>query len=79
MTFFWIGEGIRFLIFQVFEDLYDYINSLKKLVNLKADVIYPGHGPVLRNATAVLKNYIAHRTLRENQVCVFINEISNVK
>ena len=44
------------------------MNSLKSMVELKADVIYPAHGPVVQNATEVLENYIAHRNLRENQV-----------
>lgn len=44
------------------------MTSLKKLVKLKAEKIYPGHGPVVQNATEKLENYIAHRNLRESQV-----------
>ena len=38
------------------------------MIQLKADLIYPAHGPVVQNATKTLEKYIAHRNLRENQV-----------
>lgn len=37
-----LGEGTT-----VFEDLYDFINSLNKILAINPLVIYPGHGNVI--------------------------------
>jgi glyoxylase-like metal-dependent hydrolase (beta-lactamase superfamily II) len=63
----------------VFDDLFDYMQSLSALQALlehhhhtttaAADVvIYPGHGPVVADGLAKVKEYIQHRTGRENQL-----------
>ncbi|HYA35316.1 MAG TPA: MBL fold metallo-hydrolase [Candidatus Binataceae bacterium] len=49
-------------------DLGDYMNSLHRLLAIGAETIYPAHGPTIHNAGAKIREYIAHRELRETQV-----------
>ncbi len=49
-------------------DLGDYMDSLRRLLELDLETIYPAHGPAIRNPRAKLREYIAHRELRERQV-----------
>ena len=49
-------------------DLGQYMNSLRRLLALDAEKIYPAHGPVIHNARQKITEYIAHRELRERQI-----------
>lgn len=49
-------------------DMLDYINSLKRLQEIEIAEIVPAHGPTIAGAQAKIAEYIAHRTLREQQV-----------
>jgi endoribonuclease LACTB2 len=49
-------------------DLGDYMDSLHRLLALELAAIYPAHGPVIRNPREKIREYIAHRELRERQV-----------
>ncbi|MPZ71739.1 MAG: MBL fold metallo-hydrolase [Nitriliruptorales bacterium] len=49
-------------------DMAAYMDSLHRLARLDATVLYPGHGPPLPDPAAVVRQYIAHREEREEQV-----------
>jgi ribonuclease/clavin/mitogillin len=49
-------------------DLGQYLASLRRLLELDLETIYPAHGPVIRNPGERIREYIAHRELRERQV-----------
>ncbi|KAJ1918857.1 hypothetical protein IWQ60_007392 [Tieghemiomyces parasiticus] len=52
----------------VFEDLHQYIQSLKRLRQYDALCIYPGHGAVVTDPSATLDAYIRHRMDREEEI-----------
>jgi glyoxylase-like metal-dependent hydrolase (beta-lactamase superfamily II) len=49
-------------------DLSQYLRSLRRMLDLDPRTIYPGHGPVVLQAPEKLREYLDHRTEREEQV-----------
>lgn len=49
-------------------DLGDYLASLERLLALDLEVIYPAHGPAIRDPYDKIHEYLAHRALREQQI-----------
>jgi glyoxylase-like metal-dependent hydrolase (beta-lactamase superfamily II) len=49
-------------------DLADYLDSLRRVLQLDVQRIYPAHGPVLEPARPVIEGYIAHRLARDAQI-----------
>lgn len=49
-------------------DLDDYMASLERILDLDMEVIYPAHGPAIREPHKKVREYIAHRDLRDRQI-----------
>jgi len=49
-------------------DLRHYLDSLDRLLAHKPKTIYPAHGPLIRDGEAKIREYIAHRQMREDQI-----------
>ncbi len=52
----------------VIDDLAAYLASLQRLLPLALTRLHPGHGPVIDDPDATIREYIDHRLLRERQV-----------
>jgi glyoxylase-like metal-dependent hydrolase (beta-lactamase superfamily II) len=48
--------------------LADYLASLRKVLELRPRRILPGHGAPIDNPGALIRSYIAHRLMREQQI-----------
>ena len=62
-----LGAGTT-TIFPPDGDMGAYIESLRKLRARNPRVIYPGHGPIRKDAVALIDSYIEHRLEREGQI-----------
>ena len=58
----------------VFEDLAAYMDSLERMQHQFSGRAYPGHGDVIEDGKAKIKEYIAHRKEREQQVLAVMKE-----
>lgn len=58
-----LGEGSS-----VFEDLGDYLKSLRLMLEFKATSIYPGHGKVIEDPVERINEHIKHRLDREQMI-----------
>ncbi|KAF7720996.1 hypothetical protein EC973_005633 [Apophysomyces ossiformis] len=52
----------------VFDDLHEYMTSLRRMSTFHPTKLYPGHGPVIENGMERIKQYIEHREQREKQI-----------
>ena len=49
-------------------DMAAYMDSLRRLADTPAAVLYPGHGPSIADPAATVRQYLEHRRERESQV-----------
>lgn len=64
-----LGEGTA-----VFEDLHDYMISLRNILQMEPKLIYPGHGPIVDNPLSRIQYYIDHRQQREKEILKTLHE-----
>jgi glyoxylase-like metal-dependent hydrolase (beta-lactamase superfamily II) len=55
-------------------DLNDYMASLRRLLELPLTRIYPAHGPVIEDGAGRIREYLAHREMRERQILDAVSE-----
>ncbi|KAK0159410.1 hypothetical protein PV328_010288 [Microctonus aethiopoides] len=61
----------------IFENLTDYMMTLKKLLALNSKVIYPGHGPIIEDPQSRIMSYIDNRNYKEAQILQILEENKN--
>lgn len=65
---FFTGDNVLGHGTAVFEDLAAYMDSLERMQHQFAGRAYPAHGEVIEDGPAKIKEYIAHRKEREEQI-----------
>ena len=57
-------------------DMALYLDSLRTLLARPPSVLLPAHGPVIADGPGKLREYIAHRTMREERVVATLGALS---
>jgi glyoxylase-like metal-dependent hydrolase (beta-lactamase superfamily II) len=55
-------------------DLADYMRSLERLLAEAPRAIYPAHGPRIADGSAKIREYLAHRMLREREILAAVGD-----
>jgi glyoxylase-like metal-dependent hydrolase (beta-lactamase superfamily II) len=58
-----LGFGTTVMI-----NLFDYMETLEKMIGVRPVHLYPGHGPVIEDGLGLLERYVEHRNARERQI-----------
>lgn len=59
-------------------DMADYLASLARMLGRAPAMLLPAHGPVITDAAGKLREYIAHRTMREDRVVAALRDHGSV-
>ena len=68
-----VGDGTSF-VGPPDGDMGRYMQSLEKIKQLHAAIMFPGHGPVIRNPEPHLASLVEHRLLREVQILLLLKQ-----
>jgi glyoxylase-like metal-dependent hydrolase (beta-lactamase superfamily II) len=61
-------------------NLRQYLASLRRLDALDAAVVFPGHGPVIDTPRDLIRAYLGHRAMREEQILACLRDgVSDVE
>jgi glyoxylase-like metal-dependent hydrolase (beta-lactamase superfamily II) len=55
-------------------NLKQYLASLDRLAALDLRVVYPGHGPVIDRPLDLIRQYVEHRAMREQQILACLRD-----
>jgi glyoxylase-like metal-dependent hydrolase (beta-lactamase superfamily II) len=55
-------------------NLRQYLASLERMAALEPRIAFPGHGPVIDRPIDLIRQYIAHRAMREQQVLACLRD-----
>lgn len=58
-------------------DMSDYLASLARLLSRPATNLLPAHGPMIADGPTKLREYIAHRSMRENRVAAALADVED--
>lgn len=68
-----LGRGTSAILYPD-GNMAEYLASLRRLLELELERIYPGHGPVIENPREKIEEYIEHRMMRERQILELLAE-----
>ncbi|KAJ3251479.1 hypothetical protein HK103_002383 [Boothiomyces macroporosus] len=58
----------------IFDNLSEYMNSLRLVKDISPQIIYPAHGEMIKDGQAKIQEYITHREQRENEITTHLSE-----